>query len=126
MRVFHVQLRPSADRNTPLFFLAKDDAVLLQLAKGQHPDYQLVHAADVRCNVLDQAYMLTNSIDVAWFEAKHPLVQPTGLSKRSTSVNDFIVDGATVKVVSHIGFKRLAITADELVFDQAANPSVPA
>lgn len=117
MRVLHVQLRPNADCNTPLHPHATDDAVLLQIAKGQHPDYQLVHAAEVRCKDLEQTYMLTNSIDVPWFDAKHPLVQPTGLSKRSTSVNDLMVDGTTVKVVSHIGFKRLAIKADELVFD---------
>lgn len=116
MRVFHVQRRPTADSNTPMFCIPAASSALRSIARGQHPDYELAHAADLLCDDLELAFMLTNNIEAPWADTPHPLVRATGLSKRSTSVNDILVHDNVVKVVRSIGFARLDIAADDLVF----------
>jgi hypothetical protein len=68
---------------------------------------QYEYVADVVCDNLSQAWMLTNSIDTPWIEGdsvKH-LQKPEGC--RSSMIGDiFLMDGVAYVVAPH-GFKKL-------------------
>ncbi len=69
-------------------------------------------------SVLDQAYMLTNSIDSAWYENSDILVEENASKGcRSTSIGDIIIVAHEVYVVVGAGFKHLDLSANTIFAD---------
>lgn len=124
MRVLHFDRRQEVTRDqydmalisTPGFtpFLRMDFSLACQVARGEHTVFQFVEAAVVDCMDKWNAFELTNSIDSCWYSANMDRVSSSGLSLRSTSVNDLIVDGNDVFLILSKGYQKLEVSPNEL------------
>lgn len=65
-----------------------------------------VLAATVKTNDLEEAFRLTNHINNDWQENEG--VTSSGLSRRSTSVGDILVEDSKYHVVESCGFRELS------------------
>ena len=73
--------------------------------KDSLKDATMKLAAVVETFDLDEAYKLTNNIDIPWVSNEG--VSATQLSLRSTSVGDILVKGTAYYVVESEGFREL-------------------
>ena len=73
-----------------VYHLKSDFFPTLETGKLSFPD-QYVLAAEVKAETLEQAFEVTNHITHDWRENEE-VVSTTGLSRRSTSVGDVVVD----------------------------------
>lgn len=125
MRVLHLELRKDLNGREyqeavshvpgliPYLSIPNDSA--MDILRGNNRYFQYVDAAETASDNKSTAFELTNSIDTEWFKADDDRVMPTGLSRRSTSCNDVMVDDAGgIFVVKMVGFERLTITPKEL------------
>lgn len=91
-------------------FFGFEPNIAARIARGEDPDFDYRKAAEVCTNDLDDAYMLTNSIDCGWWQ--NDLVKAVPLaSRRSTSMGDMLVDTADGRryTVATFGFEEFTV-----------------
>ena len=91
-----------------------------EVLRGENSYLQFVDAAQVQAANKGAVFELTNTIDSPWFLSHQDRVVPTGLSRRSTSTNDVIVDDdGKPHLIKMVGFEALPVVENE--FDVCSN-----